>query len=87
MSGPLSFKVCLLDGDMIWRRHQDHLRQHQEATDTEPFGPSGEDPKTETVPSRRNPRRNCTKPIKGIRIIYYLIIITLSIKEDIANDL
>ena len=67
MSAPLSFKVCLLDGDMIWRKHQNHLRQHQEATVTEPFGSSGEDPITETVPSllpRRNPRRNCTKPIK-----------------------
>ena len=92
MSGPLSFKVCLLDGDMIWRRHQDHLRQHQETTVTEPFGSSGEDPITETVPSLlpcRNPRRSCTKPIKGIRIIYYLIIIALSIKGggDLANDL
>ena len=36
MSGPLSFKVRLLDGDMIWKR-QDHLRHHQEATVTEPF--------------------------------------------------
>lgn len=26
-SGPLSFKVKLLEGGMIWRRHQDHLRQ------------------------------------------------------------
>ena len=78
---------------MIWRRHQDHVRQHQEATVTEPFGSSGEDPITETVPSllpHYNPRYNCIKSIKGIRIIYYLIIIAPSIKGgggDVANDL
>ena len=26
-SGPLSFKVKVLEGGMTWRRHQDHLRQ------------------------------------------------------------
>ena len=86
----MSFKVCLLDGDMIWRRHQDYLKQHQEATVTEPFGSSGEDPITETVPSllpHYNPRHNC---IKSIKVSEVLIIIPSSIKGgggDVANDL
>ena len=66
MSAPLSFKVCLLDGDMILRRHQDHLRQHPEAIVIEPFGSSGEDPIAETVPSllpHYNPRYNCIKSL------------------------
>ena len=90
MSVPLSFKVCLLDGDMMWRRHQDHLRQHQEATVPEPIGSSGEDQITETVPSllpHYNPRHNC---IKSIKVSEVLIIIAPSIKGgggDVANNL
>ena len=92
MSGPLAFKVCLLDGDMIWRRHQNQLRQHQEALLLSHLDHlHGEELITETVPfllPHRNPIRNCPKPIKGIRIIYHLIIIAPSIKGgDVANDL
>ena len=32
-TGPLSFKVRLLDKSIVWRRHQDHLR-HRQVTST-----------------------------------------------------